>query len=466
MVNGTQFGSTQPTVSASAVTYSFSGTPFTVPAGGTTVVGVYADVLSGATLNMAPVSLNNYSGTGATSYTAVSMPAGTSVQGQNLSVTSGGSSITASINSSYQPAAGQLSMGTTGNVLASLSFNETSNMEDVKLTTLALVDVSASASSTKPSFSNLTLWNGAQEVGSVQSYTATTTVGNTSTPAFLYAFTNLLSNGLGTAYVPRNGVLTLTLKGDVNNFTTGNAADLSSHDFEIATTTGATYNTTSSVVVAQGATSGQSATIVLPTADPSSGLIAGATTQKVLQNALAFSWVPVGATNGRGKSTNDEIADLTFGAANGGSLLLNTTTVSFSGSALSSSTSGSIGVAANAGLMASVQLLGPSGSPVTVASSSPACDGTAGTCWVTFNFGSNAQVNGNQTYKLTINDSEAASALGNSSVSMYATIATSSAVVYTDAASGGQVTTLPAMLQPGNVIFPLNLNSVTYSQGT
>ena len=56
----------------------------------------------------------------------------------------------------------------------------------------------------------------------VQSYTATTTVGltvATGSQAFLYQFTNLLNNVQGTAYVPRNSVLTLTLKGDANSYT-------------------------------------------------------------------------------------------------------------------------------------------------------------------------------------------------------------------------------------------------------
>jgi hypothetical protein len=439
-----------------ANTYSFSGTPFTVPAGGTTVVGVYADVLSNANGNLGAVTnVAGLSGTGATSYTSVSLSPNSPVLGQVLAVSSLGSTLNVSINSSYQPAAGQLSMGTTGNTLASLNFNETSNTEDVKLTTLALVDLSASASGTKPSFSNLTLWNGAQEVGSVQSYTATTTVGSGSAPAFLYAFTNLLSNGVGTAYVPRNGVLTLTLKGDANGFTTGNAADLSNHMFEIATSTGA-YNTTSSVVVAQGATSGKSASITLPVFASQSATaapIAGATTQQVLQNALAFSWTPVGASNGRGKSTNDEIADLTFSAANGGSLLLNNATITFSGTAATSTA-----------FLAGVRLLGPSGSPMPTSSVGSACP-AVGTCFVVFNLGG-VQVNGAQTYKLTVDDSQEAIASGNSSVSLYATVAANTDISYTDAASGGTLTTLPSILQPGNQIFPLNLNSVTFSSGT
>jgi hypothetical protein len=463
MVNGARFGSTQATVGPSGLsglanTYSFSGTPFTVPAGGTVTVGVYADVLSNATGNLGAVTnLAGLSGTGATSYTSVSLSPSTAVQGQTLAVASGGSSLTVSINSSYQPAAGQLSMGTTGNVLASLNFNETSNTEDVKLTSLALVDV-ASTTSLIPSFSNLTLWNGSQEVGSVQSYTATTTVSASSTPAFLYSFTNLLSNAVGTAFVPRNSVMTLTLKGDVNNYTTGNAADLSSHMFEVATSTLAGYSTTSSVVVAQGATSGKSASITLPAFTSSTATfapIAGATTQTVLRNALVFSSTPVGSGSSRGKTSNDEVADLTFNASNGGSLLLNNATITFKGTAASST-----------GFIAAVKLLDPSGNAVPVLATSSDCSGGNSVCTVTFNL-ANRLVNGAQTYKLTVDDSLTAVAGGNNSVSLYATVAAPGDISYVDAADGhGTLTTLPSILQPGNQIFPLNLNSVTFSSGT
>ncbi|MGB7957757.1 MAG: peptidoglycan-binding domain-containing protein [Minisyncoccia bacterium] len=455
IVNGTQFGSTQPTVtySGTANTYNFSGTPFTVPAGGTVVVGVYADVLSNAVGNLGVVTnLNNFSGTGATSYTAVSLVGG-AVQGQNLNINSTGPALTESVNTSYQPANDQMSMSTQGNILASFNLNETANVENVKLTSLNIVDV-ASTTNSVPTFSNLTLWNGAQEVGSVQSYSQKTTVGTSlaSSTVFLYPFTNLLNNALGTAYIPRNGVLSLTLKGDVNSFTSGNAADNSTHMFEIATSTAVSSAT--STIVAQGATSGKSATIVIT--NGAGGIAPGATTQTVLRNVLAFSSVPVGATSGRGKSTNDEIADLTFNAPSGGSLYLNNATITFQGTAASTSANTFIG---------GVKLLDPSGNSIATSSYNNTCN-TTGICSVTFNF-SNRLINSAQTYKLIVNDALEAIGGGNNSVSLYATVNANTDVVYTDATDGtGLQTTLPSILQPGNVIFPLNMNSVTYSQGT
>jgi len=232
--------------------------------------------------------------------------------------------------------------------------------------------------------------------------------------------------------------------------------------FEIATTSRADANSTGTIVVAQGATSGKTAGVVLPTFtsfSSTSSPITGATSQTILQNALVFSSTAVGATNGRGKSTNDEVADVTFNAANSGSLLLNNATFTFQGSAASSTGDAFIN---------SVKLLDPSGNAVTRVSTgtvASGCEASGGSCTVTFSF-AGRQVNGAQTYKLTVDDSKETIASGNSSVSLYATVNVNTDVSYVDAVTGGTTTTLPIILQPGNVIFPLNLNSVTYSQGT
>jgi len=166
-----------------------------------------------------------------------------------------------------------------------------------------------------------------------------------------------------------------------------------------------------------------------------------------------FSWTPVGATNQRGKSANDEIADVTFNPANSGAILLNSMTVTFSGAAASST-----------GFLSGVKLVDPSGNTVPVLSQTPDCNGV-GTCSVTFNFGGRLD-SGAQTYKVAVNDTLEQVATGGTSVSLYVTINTNTDVTYTDAPSGGLMVNLPAVLQPGNQIFPLNLNSVTYAQGT
>jgi hypothetical protein len=235
--------------------------------------------------------------------------------------------------------------------------------------------------------------------------------------------------------IPKGGVLQVTLKGDATPWATG-LLDATTHTF-IVTTSGLT---------AQGALSGGGT--VSPTGN------ATGTAQTTLRNVLVFSSTPVGLTSNRGKSVNDEVADLTFTPANGGSLYLNNATVTFAGTAASSSL-----------FLGGVKLLDPSGNVVAASISSAACNGT-NTCAVSFNF-ANRLVNGAQTYKLTVNDSDEATALSNSSVSLYVTVNANTDVTYTDASDGtGSVTTLPTIMQPGNQIFPINLNSVTYSQNT
>lgn len=167
-----------------------------------------------------------------------------------------------------------------------------------------------------------------------------------------------------------------------------------------------------------------------------------------------FSWAPVGATSQRGKSTNDEIADVTFALPNGAAILLNTMTITFQGTA-----------ADNTGFLSGVKLLDPSGNTIPTSSQTADCV-SGGTCSVTFNF-ANRLVSSAQTYKLIVDDSKTAVAQNNSSVSLYATIHANTDVSYTDASNGtGSLVTLPATLQPGTQIFPLNLNSVTYAQGS
>jgi hypothetical protein len=165
-----------------------------------------------------------------------------------------------------------------------------------------------------------------------------------------------------------------------------------------------------------------------------------------------FSWTPAGATSNRGKTTNDEIADVTFNPGNG-TILLNSMTITFSGTAASST-----------GFLSGVKLLDPSGNTVSVSGQTADCSGS-GTCSVTFNFNSRLD-SGAQMYKVIVDDSKAAVASGNNSMSLYATIAAPADVSYYDAPTGGSLVSLPAVLQPGNQIFPLNLNSVTYAQGS
>ncbi len=85
-VNGVQFGLTQGTV-AVGTSYTFSGTPFTVPAGGTVYVNVYADISSSAPMStsVSPATiLTGLSGIGAISSGIIAIT--NAVSGQNITI--------------------------------------------------------------------------------------------------------------------------------------------------------------------------------------------------------------------------------------------------------------------------------------------------------------------------------------------------------------------------------------------
>jgi hypothetical protein len=447
IVNGVQFGTTQPTVT-NGTTYTFSGSAFNVPAGQTVSVNVFGDINSQATgaSSGGATKLTGLTGTGQISNSAISLVGGP-IAGQNVSVSTG-STITITANSGANPSAGPVAMGTQGQTLGAYNFQETSNIENVKVTQLDVVDVLStstvvtSTANVLPSFNSLTLWNGATQLGNSANYVGTTTVGTQT--AFVYQF----QFGNGTSFViPRNTALQVTLKGNVNAYTAGNVTDGGVHTFEIATSTYA-LNTTSTVV-ALGNTSNVPANVVINGANSNA--------QTVLQNILGFSYAQQGASTGRSKSASDELATLTFTPSNGGSAVLGTTTVTFSGSAVGTST------ATNA-VLAIVQGsgFGTQYSPATTTACTP-----GGTCTATWNFNSSTgQVNGSPvTYALVLNETGngTVAATGQNYVSLYATIATSTAIEYTDGTSGS---TVSGVGLPSSLLFPIQIFGAQFSQGS
>ena len=257
MVNGTQFGTTQGVVSGES-TYSFSGSAFSVPAGSTVNVDVYADSLSAATGTYSPATtLVGYTGVGAVSYTSVSFSGSygsTAINGQNVSF-NGNPALTIAADSSNPPA-GQIVQNTPGNTLAVFRFSETSNVESVKVTQLNVVDTVTSTTAVKAAFSNVKLYNGSTLLGTAQS-----PVADASGTGYIYAFT-----GLTNLVVPQGNSLSLTLKGDAGSYTNGSLSDNTNSTFSISTTTDATNSTSSLTVVARGATSNKNAITTLSSA--------------------------------------------------------------------------------------------------------------------------------------------------------------------------------------------------------
>jgi len=422
-IGGTQFGTTQPTVTDGQV-YTFSGAPFTVPAGGSTNVDVYANIQSNAVsshLTPNATALTGCSGTSVVSYSAVSC-SGT-VNGQSVAIQSNGATVALGLDSSA-PAASQLVMGSTGNSLAAFRFTETSNLESVKITDLT---VNQNAATSTTAYQNVSMYNGSTLLG-------TATASSTATgDAFKFHFATA-------PVVPQNGTLVLTLKGDVASYTAlGGQLDNTTSNFSVAT----------SSVTALGASSNLPAT-----------LTGGATgnTMTVLRTTLTPSATALGTLTGRVKNAIDNLATLTFTANTGGSAMLATTTITFSGSAISTSTSPS-----------NFTLVDANNNNVTATSSFSATQSTStcsvGSCVVTWTFPTSTApvISAGNSYSFTLraNDTGFVVAQGSNSVGLSAAIQNSVDVGYYDNTTGsGSTITLPGTM------VPLPITTISFQSGS
>ena len=437
MVGSTQFGTTQGTVNTTAATaYSFSGsTPINVPAGGAVTVDVYADILSGSTAGTyaGAVSLTGWTATGSASGSSIAFDS--SRTGQSVTVASGATLTLALDNSS--PAAGQVSMGSTGNTLGVFDLTD-NNVEPVNVTAITLTDSISNNTGTRASFQNLTLWaNGTQvagplNLGSVVATSGTVTF-NPTTPI----------------NVAQNGTTVLTLKGDVASYSSGGAASISSHVFEVAAT---------SSVTAVGAQSNAAATISgTPTA----------AAQVVMRSVMGTSVASLGSTTGRVKTSADQIGTVTFSAGSQGSVYLQSVKVTFGGNGVTgaSSTIGNTFV-----------LLDPNGNSV-VASDNAAiatttCAGQT-SCTATWAFDNGVSTStapgagvgylitagSSAKFTVQVDSTQTQTASSGNSVGLTATIAGDSSITYSDGTSNG--TSVSITPTP-----PTTINAVTYASGT
>jgi hypothetical protein len=438
MVAGTQFGTTQSTVGANG-TYSFSGTPFTVPKGGTIYVEVYSDILSSATATTTPAitTMTGLSGTGVTSYNSLSLASNVACQGITVA---GQSGITITADSA-NPAAGQLVMGSTGNSLAAFRFTETSNVENVKITDMNVFDVVAATATTKAGFGNMSLYNGSTWLGTAGSAVASTA---TSTPAYGYIYTFHFATPV---IVPQANSVSLTLKGDVSSYASSGATDNTSHAFRIAISTDS-INNTSSVVVALGASSNATSTVTLTNPNGNA--------QTILRTKLTVSATPLGVTSGRSKTSIDDLATLNFAADAAGAVVLNSLTVTFSGSATNSS---SLFFASGTSSTYYVTLYDSINGTTYNASSSIVGSGT-----LTYNLrGYTVSAGTSKSFTLRFNSSGGAPA-GSASVSqtLSATVAAYTDVGWADSLDASAVSGLNV---PASTV-PINVQSVSYAIGT
>ncbi|MGC9968873.1 MAG: putative Ig domain-containing protein [Minisyncoccia bacterium] len=136
-----------------------------------------------------------------------------------------------------QPPAGTILMGSPANTLAIYRFTETSNVESVRVTDLA---VFASSSASVTPFANVELWNGSTLVGTSGGSSA-------ASGGFSYLF-----HLLHPVTIPQAGSVSLTLKGDVMPYASLPEAANTTFSFLINSTTS---------ITAIGASSNQAATI-------------------------------------------------------------------------------------------------------------------------------------------------------------------------------------------------------------
>lgn len=360
-VGSTLIGTTQSTLTASqAVT--FSGT-INVPAGGSAIVDVYADVLSSvtATSNLGAVTtLTSCTGTGATSNSSISCSP-TSIAGQTLTIASGPSMSVAI--SSATASAKQAVMGSTGNSLATFRFTETSNVEPIKINALTIM-ASSSNASTRAGFLNAKIYSGSTMIGGPVSASSTGGTAPNVTWAYVFNFTT-------PPVVPQNSSLELELRGDVASNSSQAASSNAVYSFRIASST---LGQSSSIldITALGQGSNTALTSSTITLSPAAAVLGNNIT--TVRSKLTLSAASLGATSARVRSAIDDLANLTFTADAADPITVNTVSLTFSGFAVSTGTT------------VSVNLIDPSTGADWNNGSASSCISTSNSCTIAFTY--------------------------------------------------------------------------------
>jgi hypothetical protein len=316
-VGNNQWGYTVSTVNTNNQTYSFSGVnPFTIPAGGSVIVDVYADVLQSSATGTynSPVTLTGASAVGALSRASQTLsPA--SVPGQNVTVSTSGNFTAITVDPSNPPAK-QVVLGATNVTLGNYRFTADNN-EDIRITDMD-VDVVAVNTTTAPAtFRNLRLMDGTQTVGNG---TALTLVTNTSSvtgdPLTNDAQYRSSFHFTTPLIVPKNQTKTYTLVADVASY----SESPSSHNVQ--------YVARVQSVTAVGNDSNASVTVSSPT-----GFANAQTTLRTKLSVASFT--AVGAASGRVRSASDDLAQLVLQVDPAYNAELHSVKLTFSGAAVS-----------------------------------------------------------------------------------------------------------------------------------
>jgi hypothetical protein len=195
------------TETADDTTFTFD-TPLVVSKGTVKVVTVKCDIpssITGGTFNIGVTSAVAFTGTGVTSGQSITptTSTGSTLSGNTMTVASGGALTV--VEDSSSPAYKLAAAGTTGNTLGVLRFTGTN--EDMRLDRVALQMSNSAASSSPDNLTQVTLWDGATQVGTA-----------------LFAGTRYATSTLSsTVTIPANGFKTITIKGDLASIGTGMA---------------------------------------------------------------------------------------------------------------------------------------------------------------------------------------------------------------------------------------------------
>jgi len=322
MIGSTQFGTTQAIVADAETAMTFSGSsPLLIPAGGSVVVDVFADILTSTTATTKNDVFDLTSGTanGSVSNSSITWPS--AVSGQNVTISSG-PTLTLATDSDNVPAS-QRVMGSTDQVVYKVRLT-TNNTEDVRVTDITFRDTitNQTSASRVASFTNLKLYDGNTLLAGPRSLTVQ---GGTTTASGTVAFALGSESPL---VVPKNSSKTLTLKGDIASFSSGGAVSSSTHTFAINDIAD---------VVAYGKDSSAAATI--------SGVPVG-TGQTVFRTKPTLTTSLLGAASSRTRQGVDELANLNWSANAADNLTIGTVTVKFVGAAVTSEPSGTTAVPA------------------------------------------------------------------------------------------------------------------------
>ncbi len=350
-VGSAQVGNVYSTISAS--NYTFSGN-INVPAGGTAVVDIYANVLSSASGALASVtSFVSCTGTGAATFSSVSC--GGTPAGQTLTISSG-STLTVGNNGSLGDR--QVRMGTTGVSLAKISLTDTAGIEPIRVQSIKFGI--ATGASVGQAFGNLVLKQGGTTVAGPVSITS-------AAPTFV---ANFDLGSAATIVVPQAGSLQLELFGDITGFDVGsNVQNTTSTIAIIATSSVTAYGQSSNTSV----TVSGSPTFAMLTALRSKLTLSGV----ALAGTSCGTATGLGSANPRGRTATDNLACLTL-TPDGPEVTVQTLALRFSGAAVSTAST------------FTVDLIDPSTGANYDGSGQKTCSPTGSSCAVTFSFSGTA----------------------------------------------------------------------------